>query len=110
MDLGGISVQEQAQLLASAEFVVAPHGAAMANLVFASTGTNVLELHQPGYSPPYFHGIAAEQGLNFHSCEQPQRPPALLQDLLWEGPSSEPIHLDQALVHRSVELIIKMNL
>ncbi|WP_341884108.1 glycosyltransferase [Synechococcus sp. UW140] len=110
VDLGGISVREQAQLLASAELVVAPHGAAMANLVFASKGTNVLELHQPGYSPPYFHGIAAEQGLNFHSCEQPQRPPALFQDLLWEGPSSEPIHLDQALVHRSVELIIKMNL
>ena len=110
VDLGGISVREQAQLLASAELVVAPHGAAMANLVFASKGTKVLEMHQPGYSPPYFHGIAKEQGLNFHSCEQPQRPPALFQDLLWEGPSSEPIHLDQALVHKSVELIIKMNL
>ena len=108
LDPGYLSVQQQARLVASAEFVVAPHGASLANLVFARKGTTVLELHQPGYSPPYFHSIAADQGLNFHSCEQPQRPPSLYQDLLWEGPGSEPICLDPTLVRRGLELLLPL--
>jgi len=109
LDPGCLSVQQQARLIASAQLVVAPHGASLANLVFANKGTTVLELHQPGYSPPYFHPIAASQGLIFHSCEQPQRPPVLYQDLLWEGPGSEPICLDPGLVRRALELVLPLN-
>ena len=109
LDPGCLSVQQQAQLIASAQLVVAPHGASLANLVFASKGTTVLELHQAGYSPPYFHSIAATQGLSFHSCEQPQRPPELYQDLLWEGPGSEPICLDPALVSRALKQLLPLN-
>jgi len=39
-----LSVTEQARLFAEAEAIIAVHGAALANLVFASAGTHVLEI------------------------------------------------------------------
>ncbi|MGB3510483.1 MAG: glycosyltransferase 61 family protein [Microcoleaceae cyanobacterium] len=44
-----MSVFEQAALIAEAEIVVAPHGAGLANLVFCSPGTKVIELFSPSY-------------------------------------------------------------
>lgn len=44
-----MSVFEQAALMAEAEIVVAPHGAGLANLVFCSPGTKVIELFSPAY-------------------------------------------------------------
>ena len=94
MDPGSLSVRQQAMTIASASTVVAPHGAALANLVFASPGTRVLELHQPRYAPPYFHSLAAHGQLLLARCEQPQVPPSLISDLLYEGPIVEPIVLE----------------
>src|SRR5690606_30195157 len=42
--LDGLSVLEQAALFRDAEMVIAPHGAALANLVFASPGAKVVEI------------------------------------------------------------------
>ena len=92
--LADLSLREQARLLSQAEWVVAPHGGAMAALVFAAAGTQVLELHPPRYAPPYFHAIVQAQDLRLARCEQPDALPSLVRDLAMEGPLVEPIVLD----------------
>lgn len=49
VDPGTLSVQEQIDWFAAAEAIVAPHGAALANLAFCSPGVRVLELFAPNY-------------------------------------------------------------
>ncbi|WP_229052210.1 DUF563 domain-containing protein [Aeromicrobium sp. Leaf350] len=46
---GGLSPQEQVDVFAGAEVVVAPHGAALTNLLFAPEGVRVLEMFTAGY-------------------------------------------------------------
>ncbi|MFS6828220.1 glycosyltransferase 61 family protein [Cyanobium sp. ATX-6F1] len=94
IDLGALSLQEQAAALAESELVVAPHGGALASLVFARPGTRVLELHQPRYAPPYFHGIVQFQSLRYARCVQSAETPHLYRELVFEGPLVEPIQLD----------------
>jgi capsular polysaccharide biosynthesis protein len=43
------SIQEQIDLFAAAEVIVAPHGAALTNLVFCSPGVRVLEMFTASY-------------------------------------------------------------
>jgi hypothetical protein len=94
VDLQQLSLADQATTLASARVVVAPHGSALANLVFCGAGTTVLELVQTRYGPPYFHAIAAHRRLRHRRLEQPQVPPALYSDLFFDAPIAEPIVLD----------------
>lgn len=49
VDPGTLSVQEQIDLFSGAEYIVSPHGAALANLAFCSPGVRVLELFAPSY-------------------------------------------------------------
>jgi hypothetical protein len=58
LDPGTVSVQEQIDHFAAAEVIVAPHGAALSNLVFASPGVHVLELFAPNYVNPCYWAIA----------------------------------------------------
>jgi hypothetical protein len=49
VDPGGLPMTEQIRTFAEAEWIVAPHGAALANLAFASPGASVVELFAPDY-------------------------------------------------------------
>lgn len=49
VDPGTLSVARQIETFAEAEWIVAPHGAALANLAFASPGATVIELFAPDY-------------------------------------------------------------
>jgi hypothetical protein len=49
VDPGTLSLVEQIRTFAEAEWIVAPHGAALANVVFASPGASVVELFAPDY-------------------------------------------------------------
>lgn len=44
-----LSVREQRQLFHEAQCIVAPHGAAMCNLVYCQPGTGVIEIFSPNY-------------------------------------------------------------
>jgi capsular polysaccharide biosynthesis protein len=46
---GGLSIQDQIDHFAAAEVIVAPHGAALTNLIFVSPGARVLEMFAPNY-------------------------------------------------------------
>jgi Glycosyltransferase 61 len=49
IDPGALPVTEQIRTFAEAEWIVAPHGAALANLAFASPGASAVELFAPDY-------------------------------------------------------------
>lgn len=76
LDPGTLSVQEQIDAFASAEVVVAPHGAALANLVFAPRGVRVLELFAPRYVNPCYWVIADNVGADYRYlvCGRDDRP------------------------------------
>lgn len=48
------TVAEQVRLYQSAEFIMGPHGASFANLLWCRPGTQLLELFAPNYRPEYF--------------------------------------------------------
>lgn len=62
---GGLSVAQQAEMFAQAEVVVAPHGGALTNLVFAQRGAKVVELFPPGYTPVCFWTICTGADLDY---------------------------------------------
>jgi capsular polysaccharide biosynthesis protein len=59
VDPGTLSAREQIDTFAAASVVVAPHGAALTNLVFASPGVRVLELFAPEYLNPGYWSIVS---------------------------------------------------
>ncbi|QGG48804.1 glycosyltransferase family 61 protein [Heliorestis convoluta] len=61
-----LTVLEQAKLFASAEAIVASHGAGLTNLVFCQPGTKVFELMSPHYINPVFWGLANQVGLDYY--------------------------------------------
>lgn len=66
---GRLTVSEQAKLLGSARWIVAPHGAALTNLIFAPAGARVLELTHPEHKNECFPNIAATCGHHYAGVE-----------------------------------------
>jgi hypothetical protein len=52
------SIQEQADIFANANIIIAPHGTALTNLMFAKEGTKVIEILPYGY-PDHSHFVFA---------------------------------------------------
>jgi hypothetical protein len=64
-----LSWREQANLFAGASVIVAPHGAALANIVFCKPGTRVVEIStRAGYGDRYWQ-LAAVAGLSYEVLE-----------------------------------------
>ncbi len=63
--MDGMSVAEQVALFASAEAVVAPHGAALTHLLWVPSGTKVLDLFSSEWQHPMFMEIAALVGCDY---------------------------------------------
>jgi capsular polysaccharide biosynthesis protein len=67
IDPGQMSVREQIAAFAEASVIVAPHGAALANLAFASPGASVIELFPAAYAKPDYWWLAnGVEGLRYH--------------------------------------------
>jgi hypothetical protein len=72
VDPGALSVEEQIRTFAQAELIVAAHGAALANLVFCSPGTRVIELFPAGYLlPDYWRLASGVPGLEYRYLSAP---------------------------------------
>lgn len=63
--LKDLPFQEQVDLFSRAEYVVGPHGAGMANLLFAPAGTRVVELFAPRFLGACFYGITNVLGQRY---------------------------------------------
>lgn len=61
----GVSLSEQAALVRRSHLLVGVHGAALANVVFASVGTTLLELFPYSYYPVLFEEFANWYGLRY---------------------------------------------
>jgi hypothetical protein len=65
LDAGKFSVQEQIDIFAGAEVVIAPHGAALTNITFSRPGTRVLEMFASSYVHLGLWTIADAVGLDY---------------------------------------------
>jgi capsular polysaccharide biosynthesis protein len=63
------SWSEQVAMFAAAEVVLAPHGAALANIAFCQPGTVVAELGTPAGYRDFFLQLAASAGLTYRYLE-----------------------------------------
>ncbi len=61
-----LSFQEQISIFSGAEAVIAPHGAALSNLVFCKPGTRVFELFSPQYVNVCYWAVCAHAELKYH--------------------------------------------
>jgi hypothetical protein len=71
---GALTFAEQVETFSGAEFVVAPHGAALANLLFCSPGTRVLEFRDQADDRPWFEIIAQHAALEYRALCCPSDP------------------------------------
>jgi capsular polysaccharide biosynthesis protein len=61
-----LSVKEQAILFYQAESIIAPHGAALTNLLFIQPHTKVIEMVPHGYVNNCFHIISSHLDANYY--------------------------------------------
>ena len=60
-----LTLEEETELFASAEVVVALHGAGLANLLFCHPGTVVVELFPHGYTSEWFAEVSAVRQITY---------------------------------------------
>ena len=63
--LEDLRLMEQCGLFANIDFVIAPHGAGLANLVFAKKGTRVIELFSEDHLEACFYRLSTMNELNY---------------------------------------------
>ncbi|MDP3894577.1 DUF563 domain-containing protein, partial [Nocardioides sp.] len=100
LDPGTLSVQEQIDHFTAAEAIVAPHGAALSNLVFCSPGVRVLELFAPRYVNPCYWAIAAnipDAAYHYLVCGSDRRGPGAPMNGVLTDITVDPAHLAAAL-------------
>ncbi|GAB3702606.1 hypothetical protein GCM10027592_32190 [Spirosoma flavus] len=59
------SIEEQYALYRQASFIIGPHGASFANVLWCQPGTQLLEFFAPDYVPDYFRHVAHILGLRY---------------------------------------------
>lgn len=59
------SIDEQIRMFQNAAVVVAPHGAALTNILWCDAGTKLLEFFAGGYTPNYYYYMSAALGLTY---------------------------------------------
>ena len=65
VEMDNKTVKEQAETFANAEAIVAPHGAALTNLLFAQSNTKVIEIFPDGFINNCFYVLANYGNLNY---------------------------------------------
>lgn len=80
VELESLTVAEQAELFASADRIVAPHGAGLSNLVFCRPGTKVLELFSPNYVNVCYWALSELVGAEYRYLLGEGEPPPAFVD------------------------------
>jgi capsular polysaccharide biosynthesis protein len=60
-----LSVREQAKIFATADLIIAPHGAALTNLVFCRPHTQLIEIFSPSYLNPCYRALSNLIGIDY---------------------------------------------
>ena len=64
--LESMSIIEQASLLATAEVVLAPHGAGLTNIVFCPSDAKIIEIFSPRYIHDCYWSLSNQCGLEYY--------------------------------------------
>ena len=70
--MDGLSISQQAHILAQAETIISPHGGALTNMVYAPPGTKIIELFGT-HVLPYYFGLANLCKHEYHAILQTQQ-------------------------------------
>ena len=65
MSMTRLSIADQVEVFRNAEFIVGPHGAALANLAFAKPGATLIEFFSRGHYAPCFNRISGIRGMRY---------------------------------------------
>jgi capsular polysaccharide biosynthesis protein len=65
VSLATMPVADQVRLFASAECIIAPHGASLTNLMFCRPGTQVVDIYPTRYMYPCFWHLSSYYGLRY---------------------------------------------
>ena len=63
--MSGLSIPDQISLFRNAAYIIGPHGAAFASLVFAKPGATFIEFFSKGQLPTCFNRISGDRGLKY---------------------------------------------
>ncbi|SDU29372.1 Protein of unknown function [Stappia sp. ES.058] len=74
IDCATLSVADQRHLFATAEIVVAPHGAGLTNIAWARAGTKLIEFMPRAHANPCFLDLASQAGVVYRNV------PSAVQD------------------------------
>jgi capsular polysaccharide biosynthesis protein len=66
LKLEGLSMPQQAEVMASCAAVVGPHGAGLSNIVFCQPGTKVIEIFSPELVTGFFWKLASQVNLDYY--------------------------------------------
>lgn len=84
---GMMSCQDQIDLFAGARRIIAPHGAALANLVFCQKLEQLIEIFPPDYGTPFAHVLADAVGARYMTfCTRDK--------IAGQRPQQDDIHID----------------
>jgi glycosyl transferase family 61 len=89
-----LSVREQAELFASAEVVVGPHGAGFANLVFCQPGAKIVEFFNRSYVHPLYWMLSNRLELQYLAFIAGEKGPRSWSSWPTQG-GSDPITVDK---------------
>lgn len=92
-----LAVREQVELFRSAEAVVAPTGAALANTLFLPPGAALFEIQPSNFMGVWVRGLAQYVGARWHGyfCPSPlaakheRKPPGGVPDFTWQVPAAD---------------------
>ncbi len=65
--MANLDIRTQAALFAQASHIIAPHGAALTNLIFCPPETRVLELFADNYHRPHYKNLAACHQISYQA-------------------------------------------
>lgn len=91
--LDQLSILEQAQIFYHANTVIAPHGAALTNLMFGKKGSKVLEIFPHNYPSNRYFALATYAGMPYYYMQGNKSSPPT------PYPSNEAIEVDLALLN-----------
>ena len=105
IEMETLSVQEQTDLFAQAEIIIAPHGAGLTNLIFCKPQTTVVELVSPHYVRHYYWVISQQLGLKHYTLQGQILGCSFLTSLMYPNPLFEDLWIPLKSLERMMQLL-----
>jgi capsular polysaccharide biosynthesis protein len=103
-EMEGLSVQEQAAVMAASETIVAPHGGGLSNIVFCSPGTKIIEIFSPELVGTYFWKLSNQLHLDYYYILGKGSPATLDPNYPQSWDARTDIEVDLELLERTLTL------